>query len=99
MLDHYGVDFIERVRYNIAMTTVEKTIAMLNTLSESENLNVQNYIQRLLMAKRRKREAKLQPMTGTEIVARLNESEEQIRQGKVYTMRDVRIGVAERYGF
>lgn len=81
------------------MTTAEKTISMLNSLDETEQLDVQRYIRRIFVAKNRRSSYSLKPLTEKQIVKKVNSSIAQAERGEVYSLTEVKKEVAKEYGF
>lgn len=71
------------------MTTAEATISMVNRLTESEMLEVQEYIERIF-AFRKDEARKLKEYSEQEFVDLIDESINQSKKGDVYSWADIR---------
>ncbi len=77
------------------MTAAELTLAI-GKLSASERLSVQRFIDKLL--EKRKTKYALPPISESEFLEQLDESEADIKAGRVYTWDQIKTATKERYG-
>ena len=83
--------------YNEVMTTTEATILMINRLSEKEQLSVQRFIKQIF-ASRKNKSYDLKPISKKEFLKTIDNSEKDIKNGRVYTWEQVREEVRSEYG-
>ncbi len=72
------------------MTLQERKLQLISQLTFTENKNVIKEIELLLKkAKIEEYEKSLKPMSKKEFIAKINEAEEDIKHGRVYTQKEV----------
>lgn len=80
------------------MTTAEATIAMVNRLDEPDLVKVERYVSRLLSKRNRKAKPELKKYTKDEFLKLLDQADEDIKAGRVYTLEEDREYVKQKYG-
>ena len=70
---------------------------MVNRLSEPEMVKVQNYIKKIFA--KREAEPELKTYTKEEFSSLMSQADEDIENGKVYTLEEDREYVRKKYGF
>ena len=84
---------------NKDMTTTEKTITMIRGLSDSQQIDVQKYIEKISRPVKTRRKVELKKYTEEEFIKLIDESIEQSKNGQVYTWEEDREAVRAKYGF
>ncbi len=86
------------------MTTAEATAQLIYQLPEDKLLDAQKYIKKLLSNKKRgsatqaKKEIKLKNYTKEEFLALADQSVEDTKAGRIYTLKQVKEMTKEKYG-
>ncbi|MCM1122392.1 MAG: hypothetical protein NC416_07410 [Eubacterium sp.] len=86
------------------MSTLEKTISMMETLSESDLIKIQDLIRKLFWQHERERDNNVagrifKPMSREDILNDVEMAEEEIAEGKCRTAEEVFGGLEREYGF